>query len=204
MISSFLDQLKRKYGGQLDDKAHQYIHFATDGAKRMKQIILDLLEYSRAGKLEENRVKINFDQLMSDYKSLRKKIILEKSVQIIHPPLLVIDGYLAPFTQVIHCLLDNAIKYSRDGVTPRIELGVEESKSEWVFSVRDNGLGIAPEFFDKIFIIFQRLHNRNQYDGNGIGLSIVKKQVESWGGKVWLESIPGEGSVFFFTQPKNY
>ncbi|MDP2042261.1 MAG: PAS domain S-box protein [Algoriphagus sp.] len=202
MISSFLDQLKRKYGGQLDDKAHQYIHFATDGAKRMKQIILDLLEYSRAGKLEENKVKINLDQLIGDYKSLRKKIIHEKTVVIDHPPLPVIDGYRAPFTQVIHCLLDNAIKYSRDGIAPRIELGVQETGSEWMFSVRDNGLGIAPEFFDKIFVIFQRLHNRDQYGGSGIGLSIVKKQVESWGGKVWLSSKLGEGSVFYFSVPK--
>ncbi|SDA58739.1 PAS domain S-box-containing protein [Algoriphagus alkaliphilus] len=202
MISSFLDQLKRKYGGQLDDKAHQYIHFATDGAKRMRQIILDLLEYSRAGKLEENRVKINFDQLVADYKSLRKKIIHEKSVVIDHSPLPVIDGYRAPCTQVIHCLLDNAIKYSREGIAPRIELGVEVTESEWVFSVRDNGIGIAPEFFGKIFVIFQRLHNRDQYGGNGIGLSIVKKQVESWGGKVWLSSKLGEGSVFYFSVPK--
>jgi PAS domain S-box-containing protein len=202
MITSFLDQLKRKYGGQLDEKAHQYIHFATDGAKRMKEIILDLLEYSRAGKQQENRVEIDLEKLISDYKSLRKKIITEKSVTISHPPLPVIEGFRAPLTQVVHCLMDNAIKYSKEGIAPQIELGIEESERDWTFSVRDNGLGIASEFFDKIFIIFQRLHNRDQYDGSGIGLAIVKKQVESWGGKVWLESAPGQGSAFFFTLPK--
>lgn len=202
MISSFMDQLKRKYGEQLDDKAHQYIRFATDGAKRMKQIILDLLEYSRAGKFEENRGKINFDLLIYEYKSLRKKIIEEKSAELIHSQLPIIVGYRAPFTQVIHCLLDNAIKYSRKGVPPRIELTVTESEQEWLFEIRDNGLGISPEFFDKIFVIFQRLHNREEYEGSGVGLSIVKKQVESWGGKVWLESSVGEGTTFYFTLPK--
>jgi len=202
MISSFLDQLKRKYEGQLDSKANQYIHFATDGAKRMKQIILDLLEYSRAGKSNDTVSKINLKALLKDFQSLRKKIIEEKSAVIIYSSLPVIEGFRAPFTQVIHCLLDNSIKYSQEGVPPRIELKVEENESEWTFTIRDNGLGIDPTFFDKIFIIFQRLHNRDQYEGSGIGLSIVKKQVESWGGKIWLESTPGQGSTFYFTLPK--
>lgn len=202
MISSFLDQLKRKYADQLDEKAHQYIYFATDGARRMKQIILDLLEYSRAGKFDETPGKINLDNIIEDYRSLRKKIIAEKSAVLIYSKIPVIEGFRAPLTQVFHCLLDNAIKYSREGVPPQIELNVEETKTEWIFSVRDNGLGIDRLFFDKIFIIFQRLHNREQHDGSGIGLSIVKKQVESWGGKIWLESTPGEGSIFYFTVPK--
>ncbi|MFN3999697.1 PAS domain S-box protein [Algoriphagus sp.] len=203
MITSFMDQLQRKYGEQLDDKAHQYIHFATNGAKRMKQIILDLLEYSRAGKFNETISKVNLDLLISDYKSLRKKVIDEKSAIIDYSTLPVIESYRAPLTQTLHCLLDNAIKYSRNGVPPKIELSVKETLSEWIFSIRDNGIGIDPMFFDKIFIIFQRLHNRDQYAGSGIGLSIVKKQVESWGGKIWLESTPGEGSHFFFTIPKS-
>ncbi len=202
MISSFLDQLKRKYSGQLDDKAHEYIHFATDGAKRMKQIILDLLEYSRAGKIQENRTKINLEQLIHDYKSLRKTIIEEKSAEINHSELPMVEGYRAPLTQVLHCLLDNAIKYTSEDTAPRIQVKVTEASSEWICSVRDNGTGIAPEFFEKIFVIFQRLHNRTQHSGSGIGLSIVKKQVESWGGKVWLESSVGNGSVFYFTIPK--
>lgn len=202
MISSFLDQLKRKYGEQLDDKANQYIHFSRDGAKRMKQIILDLLEYSRAGKFNESLGKIHLEHLLNDYKSLRKKVIEEKSAVFVHPHLPIIEGYRAPFTQVLHCLLDNAIKYSQEGIPPRIELHVEETQSEWIFAIRDNGIGIDSIFFDKIFIIFQRLHNRDQYEGTGIGLSIVKKQVESWGGKIWLESIPGEGSKFSFSLPK--
>ncbi|WP_035456562.1 PAS domain S-box protein [Algoriphagus terrigena] len=202
MISSFLDQLKRKYAHQLDDKANQYIHFATDGAKRMKQIILDLLEYSRAGEINEKASKINLEDLIKDYKSLRKKVIEEKSVVFIHPHLPFIEAHKAPFTQVLHCLLDNAIKYSREGVPPRIELKAEETITEWTFSISDNGIGIDSLFFDKIFIIFQRLHNRDQYGGSGIGLSIVKKQVDIWGGKIWLESTLGEGSRFFFTLPK--
>jgi PAS domain S-box-containing protein len=202
MISSFLDQLKRKYGGQLDDKAHEYIHFATDGARRMKQIILDLLDYCRAGKTQENRTKISLEQLIHDYKSLRKTMIEEKSVVINHPELPTIEGYRAPLTQVLHCLLDNAIKYTSEGTSPCIQLEVKETSAEWTFSVQDNGSGIATEFFDKIFVIFQRLHNRSSHSGSGIGLSIVKKQVESWGGKVWLDSKLGHGSIFYFTIPK--
>lgn len=202
MISSFLDQLRRKYGEQLDGRANQYIHFATDGAKRMKQIILDLLEYSRAGKFNESLGKIHLEHLLNDYKLLRKKVILEKSAIFVHPHLPIVEGYRAPFTQVLHCLMDNALKYSQEGISPKIELGVEETVSEWIFSIRDNGIGIDPIFFDKIFIIFQRLHNRDRYEGTGIGLSIVKKQVESWGGKIWLESTLGEGSTFYFTHPR--
>ncbi|MGM1057303.1 MAG: sensor histidine kinase [Bacteroidota bacterium] len=202
MITSFMDQLKRKYEDQLDEKALQYIHFATDGAKRMKQIILDLLEYSRAGKLIDSTEEVDINELLKDYKLLRRKIIIEKSVILTISKLPVVPAFRAPFTQTLHSILDNAIKYSIEGQTPHIDISAKEMDEYWRIRIEDNGIGIDPQFFDKIFIIFQRLHNRDQYDGTGIGLSVAKKQVESWGGKIWLESETGKGSVFYFTVPK--
>ncbi|RZS93947.1 PAS domain S-box protein [Aquimarina brevivitae] len=202
MVTSFMDQLKRKYEDQLDDKALQYIHFARDGAKRMKQIILDLLDYSRASKPTESEEKIDVNGLVSEFKQLRRKIIAEKSVSIIGENLPVIFSYKAVITQIFHSLLDNAIKYSKEGVDPRIEISAEESKTEWTFSIKDNGIGIDSEFFDKIFVIFQRLHNRTEYEGTGIGLSITKRHIEFLGGKIWVASQLEEGSTFYFTIPK--
>jgi len=202
MITSFMDQLKRKYQDKLDDKALQYIYFASDGAKRMKQIILDLLEYSRAGRLAESRETVDLNDLLNEYQLLRRKIISEKSVEFDMKNLPVLRCYKAPMIQTFHSLLDNAINYSKPGVSPRITIVSEEMGGFCKISIADNGIGIEPKFFDKIFIIFQRLHNREKYDGTGIGLSIAKKNIESWGGKIWLESTPGEGSTFYFSIPK--
>ena len=201
MIASFLNQLKKKYSDQIDEKGQQYIHFATDGAKRMKQIILDLLEYSRAGKFQENFENINLETVLEDFKLLRRNIIAELNANIISPDLPVVMAYKAPFVQVIHCLLDNALKYSKKETAPVIEVKVVADGDAWLFSIADNGLGIEQQFFDKIFIIFQRLHNREEYSGTGIGLAIVKKHIEGWGGKIWLSSTLGEGTTFYFTMP---
>lgn len=202
MITSFMSQLERKYSDKLDDRARQYIGFATDGAVRMKQIILDLLEFSRAGKLNENKKEINLEELMDQYKLLRSRLIQEKLVKLVYDKLPVVSAFSVPLTQTIHCLLDNAIKYSKDSEKPIIALNVKDDKSEWIFSIKDNGIGIEEEYFEKIFVIFQRLHNRSEYSGTGMGLAIVKKNVESWGGRVWLESEKGVGSTFYFTLPK--
>ncbi|MCH8567838.1 MAG: PAS domain S-box protein [Balneolales bacterium] len=202
MISSFMDQLKRKYENQLDEKALQYIYFATDGAKRMKKIILDLLEYSRAGKFTEATETIDLNELIENYQVLRRKIIQEKSVQIKMDKLSKLESYKAPLTQTLHCLLDNAIIYSKESESPQITVSMNNLSDFWEIKIADNGIGIDPNFHQKIFVIFQRLHNKGHYEGTGIGLSIVKKHVDSWGGKLWLESVPGKGSEFYFTIPK--
>lgn len=202
MISSFLDQLKRKYDDQLDDKAMRYIHFATDGARRMKQIILDLLEFSRAGKLTDNLEEVDMNVLLSDWQILRKNLIAEKSAQIKIGKLPIVKSYKAALTQTLHSLLDNAIKYSKPNQIPKIEILAQKVEDFWKIQISDNGIGIDAQFYDKIFVIFQRLHNREDYTGNGIGLSIVKKHVEAWGGKIWVDSKVGEGSTFYFTVPK--
>ncbi len=203
MVHQFMDKLKNKYSHQLDDKAHQYIHFATDGAKHMKQIILDLLDYSRAVQSSDSMEPVDLNQILSDFKQLRGKVILEKSVTISNTQLPTIFSTKVAITQVFHSLLDNAIKYSKEGVEPHIEINAIENKDEWKFFIKDNGIGIDSEFFDKIFIIFQRLHNRNQYSGTGIGLSVAKKYVEAWGGELGLTSTLGKGTTFYFTVPKS-
>jgi PAS domain S-box-containing protein len=199
MVSSFMEQLKRKYGSELDYKAHQYIHYAMDGAKRMKKIILDLLDYSRAGQVTGEMEKVNLDEIVKDYLYLRNKLFTEKQAKLLMDSLPAVRVYKVPLIQTLHSLLDNAVKYSRPDSPPEIHLTVESREKEWVIAVKDNGIGIQKQHFDKIFVIFQRLHNRDQFEGTGIGLAMVKKHVESWGGRVWVESEPGKGSTFYFT-----
>lgn len=202
MINSFLQLLKRKYEPVLDEKGLQYIHFASDGAVRMKQIILDLLEYSRAGKFNESPEKVDLNQVINDFKILRRKVIEEKGVKLHFEKLPEINVYKTPFIQVIHNLLDNAIKYTKREKKPEVKIIVEETNENWLIKVQDNGIGIKEKYFDKIFTIFQRLHDRSEFTGTGIGLSIVKKNVESWGGNVWVESELDKGTTFGFSIPK--
>lgn len=202
MITSFMDQLKRKYIGQLDDKAHQYIEFAIDGAKRMKHIILDILEYSRAGKIKEELQNIDLKQILDEYKILRRKIIAEKKALFQVGNLPIITTYNTPFIQVVHNLIDNAIKYAKNDENPVVKISCIDRNQFWEFCIEDNGIGIDEKFFTKIFVIFQRLHDRDNYSGTGIGLSIVKKQLESLGGKIWIVSKLNVGSKFYFTIPK--
>ncbi|WP_127846761.1 PAS domain S-box protein [Psychroflexus aestuariivivens] len=203
MISSFMELLQRKYKDQLDEKAHEYIYFTTDGAKRMKQIILDLLEYSRASRPTDGKEVVNLNEILSEFKQLRRKIISEKSAIIESNDLPTLKTYRAAITQILHCLLDNAIKYSKEDTPPIVKVKAVENKNEWKFYIKDNGLGIDSKFFEKIFIIFQRLHNNDQYYGTGVGLSIAKRHIKFLGGEIWLKSVKGEGSIFYFTISKN-
>jgi PAS domain S-box-containing protein len=202
MISSFMDLLRKKYSDRLDEKGLQYIHFSIDGAKRMKQIILDLLLYSRANKPSEQLEEVDLNEIAVEYTQLRRKLISEKKAIITFDSLPVLQTYRAPFTQIIHSLLDNALKYSKDNLPPRIEFHAKEKETEWEFAVKDNGIGIDKMFYDKIFLIFQRLYNRNLHDGSGIGLSVAKRSVEYLGGQIWLDSTVGEGTTFYFTIAK--
>lgn len=162
----------------------------------MKQIILDLLLYSKSNRPTEQLEEVNMNKIAADYTQLRRKLIAEKKAAITFDGLPVLQTYRAPITQIIHCLLDNALRYVKENVPPRIEINAKEKETVWEFAVKDNGFGIDEKFHDKIFIIFQRLHNRKQYDGTGIGLSIAKRSVEFLGGEIWLESTVGEGSTF--------
>ena len=203
MVTSFLGQLNKNYQHVLDDRAKKYIHFAVDGAKRMRQIILDLLEYSRVGKHEDKIDPVNLNELVNEVSLLLKKNIEEKAAKVICSNLPVIYNVRSPILQVFQNLIGNAIKYCREDVKPIVQIHCKEKLHHYEISVNDNGIGIDSEYHDKIFIIFQRLHNKDAYSGTGMGLSIVKKIIENLGGNIWLESTEGKGTTFYFTLPKN-
>lgn len=203
MVTSFLTQLEKKYGDVVDDKGRQYIHFAVDGAKRMRQIILDLLEYSRVGRTEEDLEEVNFNGLVEEILTLYRRQTQELHARFNFENLPIIQTYKTPVRQVFQNLIGNSLKYHKANEAPVISITSKETKTHFQFSIEDNGIGIAPEYFDKIFIIFQRLHNKDEYSGTGMGLAIAKKIIENLGGKIWIESREGKGSTFYFTLIKN-
>ncbi|WP_179020545.1 sensor histidine kinase [Winogradskyella forsetii] len=203
MVSSFMNKLSTKYGDQLDDRAKMYMEYAENGAVQMKQIILDLLDFSRADKPSEQIELVDLNELLKNYLELRKETISDTSAKINYTTLPKIETIKPLITQVFYNILDNALKYTNKDTSPLINIIAYEQDTHWKFSVSDNGIGIDPQFFDKIFQLFQRLHNRNEYHGTGIGLSLVKRSIEFMGGKIWLESKLGVGSTFYFTIQKN-
>ncbi len=202
MVTGFLGQIEKKYSDIIDDKGKQYIHFATDGAKRMRQIILDLLEFSRVGKVEEKEENIDLNKVVNEVILLSKKKVKETNaiINIEDLPSLLICK--TPLRQVFQNLISNALKYHKKNQPPVITISAEEASTYWQFAIKDNGIGIEEEYFNKIFIIFQRLHNKDEYTGTGIGLAVCKKIIENFGGKIWLASEENKGSTFYFTIPK--
>jgi light-regulated signal transduction histidine kinase (bacteriophytochrome) len=202
MVSSFLQLLEKKYNHQLDEKGLQYIKFAVDGAARMRQIILDLLEYSRVGKGKQLAEPINMNKLLEDVVQLNSVAIKESNATVEWNQLPDISCVKLSIQQLFQNLISNALKYHQPGINPVIKINATEIEHYWQIEVADNGIGIDPAFHDKIFVVFQRLHGKGKYAGNGIGLSICKKIIEREGGKIWVTSEPGKGSIFFFTIKK--
>ncbi|TVP50400.1 MAG: PAS domain S-box protein [Mongoliibacter sp.] len=202
MVTGFLKQIEKNYGDILDDKGKKYIHFAVDGAVRMKNIILDLLEFSRVGKDLDNKEVFSLNDLVDEVLYLNRKSVEEKKAIIKSDQLPDIQYFKTPLFQVFKNLIENAIKYSHPHKRPEIKISCEESSDYWTISISDNGIGIEKEYFDKVFILFQRLHTREKYLGTGMGLAIAKKIVEGLGGEIWVDSIPEKGSIFSFTIPK--
>ena len=203
MVTGFLTQLENKYKEQLDEKAKQYIYFATDGAARMRRLIFDLLEYSRVGRQANIKVEIDTNELLYEVIKLNRTAIEEKKANIDWKNLPVIYGSKTSLTQVFQNLIGNALKYQESGTSPVVTIAGSETDTHWQFSVADNGIGIEERYFEKIFVVFQRLHNKDEYSGTGIGLAICKKLIESCHGKIWVESIYGKGSTFYFTISKD-
>jgi len=204
MVSNFLTQIEKKYNDILDEKGKTYIHFAVDGAKRMRQMILDLLEFSRAGRNVDRPEEVDLNVFVKDLLNLYQKQIEETKaiVNISDLPTLAVPK--TGIRQVFQNLISNSLKYNqlKKGVIPEISIYTKDFETHWRFEVKDNGIGIDSQYFEKIFIIFQRLHDRSEYSGTGIGLAITKKIVENFGGTIWIESEIGKGSSFFFTIPK--
>ncbi|MEX2598011.1 MAG: PAS domain S-box protein [Salibacteraceae bacterium] len=201
MISSFLTQLEKRYGHALDAKGHQYIHYAVDGAYRMRQIILDLLEFSRVGKIESKIESISLTSIVEEVKRLLNREIENTGAKIYYDELPIIESYKAPLIQVFQNLISNALKYRSENTNPIIKVSSKKNKGYLQVTIADNGIGIEEEYFDKIFVIFQRLHAKEQYSGTGVGLALVKKTIESLGGKVWVSSTIHKGSEFHFIIP---
>lgn len=201
MVSSFLNLLEKRLNGQLDPTNKQYIDFAVDGAERMKSLINDLLQYSRISSNKENLESVDLNEVMDYVRRLLAEHIDCSRALLNVQPLPTITANKSLINQLFINLVNNAIKF-RGEQQPVVEIGVIDKTTEWIFFVRDNGIGIDPKFFDKVFIIFQRLHSKSEYAGTGIGLAICKKIVETHQGRIWIESKPKQGSSFYFSLPK--
>jgi two-component system CheB/CheR fusion protein len=203
MITSFLTLLQKRLKGSLDETSAQYIHFAVDGSERMKQLVQDLLHYSRLNEAVRNHERVSLDEVLKNVLVVFHSSIEENGAQVqIDSELPVVEGNKTQLVQLFQNLTGNALKYRDPNRRPEVVIGCREQENEWLFFVRDNGIGIDPKFFTKIFVIFQRLHNKTEYSGTGIGLAICKKIVERHGGRIWVDSKPGEGSTFYFTLKK--
>ena len=200
MVTSFLQLLQKKYDHQLDDTAQKYINFAVDGAGRMKTLILDLLEFSRIRSVDQDHKIISLNDVVSTSLLSLKASIDETNCIVYVPQLPEVSGNEIQLLQLFQNLLSNAIKY-KGAEDPVIRIDYSETDTHFQFAVKDNGIGIDPKFYEKIFVIFQRLHNKKNYKGTGIGLAICKKIVELHNGKIWVESAE-LGSVFHFTIQK--
>jgi signal transduction histidine kinase len=200
-VASFSQLLERRYKGQLDERADQYIAFAVDGAKRMQVLINDLLAFSRVGRLVREHVEVDAADLVDQAIANLSLAVEESGAEITVDDLPRVSGDTSLLTAVFQNLVSNAIKF-RGEAPPRIHVGVRDAGSAWEFSVADNGIGIEPEYADRIFVIFQRLHGKEVYPGTGIGLAMCRKIVEYSGGRIWLDTDVREGTTFRFTLPK--
>jgi PAS domain S-box-containing protein len=198
-VRGFVQLLRDKYKDRFDEKAGQYFQFIYDGAERMSNLVSDLLEYSRVGSRVRKREPVSGLQALDFALANLDASIQEAGATITHDELPTATCDRTQLTQLFQNLIGNAIKFRRADVPPVIHIGVNGENGHWLFWVRDNGIGIASEYSQRIFQIFQRLHTRERYPGTGIGLAICKKIVERHGGKIWVESKPGEGATFYFT-----
>ncbi len=199
-IVSYLQLIERRYKGSLDERADRYIGHAVDGARRMQVLINELLTYSRVGRRGEAFAPTDCEAVLERALANLRATIAESEAVVTHDPLPTVEGDPTQLVQLFQNLIGNAIKF-RGTEPPRVHIGAERHDGEWRFTVRDNGIGIAPEYHERVFVIFQRLHGRDEYAGTGIGLAICKKIVERHGGRIGIESAPGEGTTFWFTIP---
>ena len=201
MVTSYMQLLERRYKDKLDQDAKEFIEFAVDGAMRMHRLINDLLTYSRVGTRGKALAPTDTEGVFEQSLSNLQVTIKERRAQVTHEPLPKVMADDVQLGQLFQNLVGNAIKFNQQEA-PRVHVSAIQRSGEWVFSVKDNGIGIDPEFKERIFVIFQRLHVKDDYPGTGIGLAVCKKIVERHGGRIWVESEIGKGATFYFTLPK--
>jgi light-regulated signal transduction histidine kinase (bacteriophytochrome) len=202
-ISSFVEQFQKTYTERLDEKGLKFLHYITQATDRMRTLIKDLLDYSRIGRKQEV-ASVDCNEIVSTVLDDLGSAIKEAGANIKTGELPMISGYKTELKQLFQNLIINAIKFRKKEVHPEIEIASHRVNGGYEFMIKDNGIGIPAEHSERIFIIFQRLHTRTEYEGSGIGLSHCKKIVELHGGKIWVKSKPGEGSAFHFTILENY
>jgi signal transduction histidine kinase len=200
MITGYTTLLARRYQGKLDKEADEFIGYAVDGAKRMQGLIQDLLSYSRVGSKGKEFARVDCEVVVAQTLTALQVAIQESGASVTREPLPTVLGDETQLVQLFQNLVGNAIKY-RNSKAPEVHISCAQKAGEWVFAVKDNGIGIDPRYAQRIFVIFQRLHTREEYVGTGIGLAICKKIVERHGGKIWMESELGKGATFYFTMP---
>lgn len=201
-ITSFIQIIERKYGNLLDEDGHQFMGYITDGTRRMQSLIRDLLAYSRVNRFNTNYEQVDLNEVFDAVNQALNDKINETDTIILAENLPVIQGNKIQLIQVFQNFIDNAIKF-RAKKNPEIIINVKELAKKWEISFQDNGIGIAPEYYQRIFIIFQKLHSMDEYTGTGIGLAMCKKIIERHGGEVWLDSKVGKGTTFYFTIAKD-
>ncbi len=202
MVGNFTQLLQRRYEGRLDDKADQYIGFAVDGVKRMQQLLNELLEYSRIGSQGEDLSPTDTAEVCRHALANLQASMAESAATIDVAPLPLVSGDGGQLTRLFQNLLGNALKFRAPERAVHIRVSAHERDDTWRFEIADNGIGIEPQYRERIFVMFQRLHDRESYPGVGVGLAICKKVVLRHGGELWVESEPGVGSTFYFTLPK--
>ena len=199
-VTSYVQLLARRYRGRLDCEADEFIDFAVAGAVRMKALITDVLEFSRVGRGARPFQPTDCEATLAGVLANLELAIRERGARVTHDPLPTVMGDAVQLGQVFQNLIGNAIKFCRD--VPCVHVSAEACGGQWHFAVRDNGIGIEPQYHERIFAVFQRLHGRDEYTGTGMGLAIAKKIIESHGGRMWIESQAGQGATFHFTIPQ--
>lgn len=198
-VASFTQLLQKRYGGSLDDRADQYIEFAVDGAKRMQRLIQDLLSFSRVGRTGVPREDVELEAVLAGALSELSERVVETQAEIVHDPMPVVHGERALLQQLFVNLVGNSLKFRDPERPPKVRIEVRSMRAHWEISVVDNGIGIDAQYAERVFIIFQRLHPRDEYAGTGIGLSLVKRIVEYHKGRIWIEPAAGGGTIVRFT-----
>ncbi|HEV8713491.1 MAG TPA: ATP-binding protein, partial [Candidatus Binatia bacterium] len=199
-VANYVQMLAKRYQGKLDADADEYIAFAVDGTKRMQALIQDLLAYTHVGGKAQEFTAVDCEAVLRHTLGDLRIAIEENGAAVTHDPLPTVRGDAGQLGIVFQNLIGNALKF-RGTAPPRIHIAARQDGGQWIFSVRDNGIGIDLRQAEQIFQVFQRLHTRSEYPGTGIGLAICKKIVERHGGRIWVESAPGQGATFFFTLP---
>jgi len=202
MVTSYVQLIEKRYSGKLDPDADEFMGYVVEGAKRMKQLLTALLDYSRVGTRGNPLQTVESEAVLDTALQNLRMVLEETRGTVTHDPLPAIVADKTQMVQLFQNLIGNGLKF-HGPQPPLIHISAKLDGTNWIFTVRDNGIGIDPQYFEKIFVIFQRLHGRDKYQGTGIGLTIAKKIVERHGGRIWVESEKGKGTAFYFTVPCN-